>query len=873
MRRILLTIFLTGALANLAFATHNRAGEITFRHISGYTFEVTVTTFTYTESAANRSELTVQWGDNTSSIAPLVSRTVLPNFYFHNIYITKHTFPGPGIYEIMMQDPNRNFGIENIPNSVNVVFSIKTTFIISPEIGDNNTPVLLNFPIDRAARGHLFIHNPAAYDSDGDSLSYKMTVCTGIDGKPIANYTLPEASDTLYVDAVTGDFVWYSPVDTGKYNVAINIEEWRQGVKIGNIVRDMQIDVVETGNNPPVNPAVRDICVLAGELVEFDLMSTDADGDSVRQQMNGGPFTLEESPAGYNVLSRVTGASTLRFTWQTTCDHIRKQPYQVILRSVDNNRDVNLTDIDNFNIRVIAPAPVNLKASSTSEEIDLSWNKSRCGPVKGYYVYRKEGSFDFTQDSCQTGIPAGSGYVRIASMESPEDTLYTDDNRGEGLAQGVQYCYRITAVYDNGYESRASEESCASLVPGFPSILNVSVTVPAENNGNIFISWVRPSAEELTEAPGPYVIQIFRSRTYGLGEMVLVDSIITATLDVNTYNDILNTADRPYYYTVRIINNTPGNRFVIRQGEEEIASSLYVEIKADDNRLTLEMHKKAPWINTSYIIYRYNDNTGVFDSIGVTESNIYVDDSLKNGTTYAYRAESIGRRTVNSVVYNNSNLSHISSGTPLDITPPCAPVLQVASHCDSFVNVLTWTNPNRTCADDVIRYNIYYTNNIENPPDSLTSVSPASDTVFIHHLDDTYLVAGCYFVTAVDSFENESAHSVQLCVDECISYELPNVFTPNGDGFNDIFYSNNPGNVIKQVDMKIFNRYGQLVFETADPQIAWDGKYGDSKNPVASGVYYYVCDVYEPRITGTEIRNIVGFIHVYSEGHSEEITK
>jgi len=73
--------------------------------------------------------------------------------------------------------------------------------------------------------------------------------------------------------------------------------------------------------------------------------------------------------------------------------------------------------------------------------------------------------------------------------------------------------------------------------------------------------------------------------------------------------------------------------------------------------------------------------------------------------------------------------------------------------------------------------------------------------------------------------------------------------------------------------MKIFNRYGQPVFETQDPRIAWDGTYGSSKNPVPSGVYYYVCDVYEPRITGTEIRNMVGFIHVYSEGHSEEITK
>jgi len=239
-----LSILITFLLySTVTYATHNRAGEITFKLISGYTYEVTITTFTFTQSAANRSQLTVEWGDNTASVAPLVSRTVLPNFYYHNIYTARHTFPGPGIYQILMQDPNRNFGILNIPNSVNVIFSIKTTMVISPDVGNNNTPVLLNFPIDKAAVGHIFIHNPSAFDPDGDSLSYSLTVCTGQDGKPIPNYTLPSYTDTFYVDPVVGDLVWDTPKDTGKYNVAMNISEWRKGVKIGNIVRDMQIDV------------------------------------------------------------------------------------------------------------------------------------------------------------------------------------------------------------------------------------------------------------------------------------------------------------------------------------------------------------------------------------------------------------------------------------------------------------------------------------------------------------------------------------------------------------------------------------------------------------------------------------------------------
>jgi hypothetical protein len=100
------------------WATHNRAGEITYRLISGFTYEITINTFTYTLSAADRPQLEVQWGDNTTSIAPRVEKLVLPNFYFHNTYKIQHTFPGPGIYEIVVQDPNRNYGVKNIPNSL-----------------------------------------------------------------------------------------------------------------------------------------------------------------------------------------------------------------------------------------------------------------------------------------------------------------------------------------------------------------------------------------------------------------------------------------------------------------------------------------------------------------------------------------------------------------------------------------------------------------------------------------------------------------------------------------------------------------------------------------------------------------------------------
>jgi gliding motility-associated-like protein len=819
--------------------------------------------------------LQVDWGDNTFSIVQRVSKVELPNDYYHNKYITNHTFPGPGVYEILMQDPNRNYGINNIPNSVNVIFSIKSTLIISPEIGKNSSPELLNFPIDRAAVGHIFIHNPAAWDPDGDSLSYKITICTEQDGRQIENYSFPKTSDTLYVDPLIGDFVWYSPVDTGKYNVAINIEEWRFGVKIGNITRDMQINVYETDNNPPVNPPVNPLCVMAGTLIELQLTTRDADGDSVHQFMTGGPFAVENSPATFTRVAKGRGFSTSTFRWQTTCDHIRKQPWQITFKSEDVGTDIQLVDIDNLNIRVLAPAPENLTAASTSNQISLDWSRSRCGNVSGYHIYRHEGSTGFTHDSCETGVPASTGYVRIASVNSADDTTYFDDNNGQGLVQGIDYCYIVTAYYPDGSESFASPETCTSLVPGFPSLLNVSVTNVDASNGSIFVSWAKPRNFDAVQAPGPYVFEVYRSLTGNPGEFQLIGSIPTADLNDTTFTDIpINTTVFPYYYTVKMFNNTPGNRFEMRPGESETASSLYLNITPDDNQLTLNILKKAPWINDQYVIYRSTDPALPYDSLTTVNNNIFTDTGLKNGVTYYYQVKSIGWRPIDSVIYHNANISHINSGAAVDITAPCAPILYVESLCDSnAMNVLTWTNPNKKCANDVVRYKIYYATQMDAPMDTIASVTPAADTVYQHHFTAGMSLAACYAVSAVDSFGNESPLSVVSCVDQCSVFSLPNVFTPNNDGRNDIYKSINLNHIVEKVDMKIFNRYGQLVYETSDPDINWEGTYKNTDTRLKSGVYYYICDVYEPRISGTEIRTLTGFIHLYADGNAEPVTK
>jgi gliding motility-associated-like protein len=115
-------------------------------------------------------------------------------------------------------------------------------------------------------------------------------------------------------------------------------------------------------------------------------------------------------------------------------------------------------------------------------------------------------------------------------------------------------------------------------------------------------------------------------------------------------------------------------------------------------------------------------------------------------------------------------------------------------------------------------------------------------------------------VAAVDSFQNVSI-SDTICVDNCVQYELPNVFSPNGDDWND-FFTPFPWRFVEKVDMTIYNRWGLIMYETEEPNINWDGTSRQTGLPASDGVYFYTCTVFEIRLAGIVERQLNGFIHL-----------
>ncbi|MDO8367946.1 MAG: gliding motility-associated C-terminal domain-containing protein [Saprospiraceae bacterium] len=890
-----LLVFLAAPIA--LFATHNRAGEIHIEQIGPLTIRATVITWTKTSSVnADRDTLEINWGDGqiqkvrrSNGFGNPPQGVPLANDIKYNIYVAEHMYAGADSFVISMTDQNRIGGIINVnpPASDNIPFHIQTTYIFQDSQfgGSNTTPLLLQPPIDNACIGKPFKHNPNASDPDGDSLSYALIVPMQGPGVEVPNYSFPNEimpglNNAFQLDPVSGDILWLSPQVAGIYNIAFTIISWRKGRLIDITIRDMQIFVSACENNPPIVETIDKICVVAGNTVDFEVTATDVDStDEILLTALGAPLTSPFSPATFDAPTSWGEAPVSgTFNWLTACEHISNQSYSVVFKATDSLTTPQLADLHTVTIKVVGPSPEGLLANAEPDFIELSWDKpySCEGAANNYFlgfsVWRREGSNPFVIDTCTPGL-AGKGYTQLISVTKAvkDGRYYFKDNEVE---PGFTYCYRVLAkfarVSAGGYpynivESLASAEVCAQLPRDLPLITNVSVEATDASAGKIRVAWSKPVGGDLDTVinHGPYRYQLLRAPgfTGGVytalpGASFVSNTFWEANDTIYEFDEGLNTVAGPYHYKVDFY--VKGN---VLHGATRDASSVFLNVASTDKTNILSWEANVPWTNYAFKIFRKNDQTGLFAPIGTSATDGYEDRGLINGKEYCYYVESEGTYSVGGLLNPLFNKSQETCGTPIDTVPPCPPVLAVSNLCDDpaaspgppFLNNLSWTNPNVACGgtDDAVGYKIWYTPVAGEPLMLLADQAGATNTIFEHTLENQ--LAGCYAVSAIDSVGNESLLSNLFCVDNCPNYELPNAFTPNGDGANDL-YTPFPGwRFIQSIDMQIFNRWGNLVFQTTDPNISWNGTNEGGKE-LSEGTYFYVCKVYESRVGGVVLR-------------------
>lgn len=104
-------------------------------------------------------------------------------------------------------------------------------------------------------------------------------------------------------------------------------------------------------------------------------------------------------------------------------------------------------------------------------------------------------------------------------------------------------------------------------------------------------------------------------------------------------------------------------------------------------------------------------------------------------------------------------------------------------------------------------------------------------------------ISTMYKVVGVNEYGCYDDAKVNILVKDFCSgteFDIPNVFSPNSDGLNDEFKIHYERDLVQIENFRIYNRYGELIFESKDADIGWDGNFNGV--PVNSGVYVYYFD-------------------------------
>ena len=432
-----LTLFLGIAIAVSSYATHLMGGQISATYLSSdstgshYILDLEVYRDTLGVSMYLNQTVEVYLLDTTvfpPTFNLAFSHTIafdtssggamssLASVYGVEIYNFRDTitFPANGNYMIKWDDCCRNDAIINMaaPLSEHMDF---LTFVSVDSSNPNSTPTFLTPPVAYLPVDSIWQYNPLPFDPDGDSLVWTISVPLG------AGYPVPvdvvgyvSLSDTLYsnpngifsIDAITGQISW-NPKMVGNFVAAFAIAEYRNGVLIGGMSRDMQFIVVPNTLNampqisnmqslPTNNIGYPYIKIAPGQNYQVSLLASDPDvNDVVSLEAFGESFGLSTAPSLFSYTSTGNGNEVeATFSWTPDMIHVRPNPYLVVFRTSDNffyydetvqievtNNTTAFDEVAEFKVHDIYPNP-----ASTSFTLSLSLDKGQYVAVDIYNV-------------------------------------------------------------------------------------------------------------------------------------------------------------------------------------------------------------------------------------------------------------------------------------------------------------------------------------------------------------------------------------------------------------------------------------------------------------------------------------------------------
>lgn len=130
-------------------------------------------------------------------------------------------------------------------------------------------------------------------------------------------------------------------------------------------------------------------------------------------------------------------------------------------------------------------------------------------------------------------------------------------------------------------------------------------------------------------------------------------------------------------------------------------------------------------------------------------------------------------------------------------------------------------------------------------------------------------VQGNDTVAYTDEYWNETG-PITVTISES-RLEMPNAFSPNGDGINDVYKAKKGWQSITEFHAYIFNRWGQKLYEWSDPDGGWDGTYKGKE--VKQGVYFCLVKAKGADGRNYNIKTDVNLLRGYTESSGAGATE
>ncbi|BDS09464.1 PKD domain-containing protein [Aureispira anguillae] len=204
-----------------------------------------------------------------------------------------------------------------------------------------------------------------------------------------------------------------------------------------------------------------------------------------------------------------------------------------------------------------------------------------------------------------------------------------------------------------------------------------------------------------------------------------------------------------------------------------------------------------------------------------------------------------------------------------------------------YTRTLTVKSP-RGCTE-----NFSSTHTLLNAPKAAFSYNPTTPTSFeplVHFMDEsesanlwewnfgngdtrisslggnisyTYPDTGKHLVSLIVTHTNGCTDSAQHLLDIApqFTYFLPNALTPNNDGKNDVYMGKGYTRYIKNFELNIYSRWGELLFRTNDPTEAWNGRKNNNGKKCQAGVYVVIARIKGPRGKQHEVKGFATIVY------------